>query len=114
MWVISPPASTVTLSSASPDSLLVTTPVIYAIPPLKTTNVSGLDGASCITTILPDCTPPSIGAKVAVNSVAVSANTVLFAKTAEKAALSLTTLLIVKAAVPMFAITIVMLADVVG
>ena len=114
MWVISSPASTVTLSSVSPDSLLVTTPVIYAIPPLKSPNVSGLDGASCITTIFPDCTAPSTGAKVTVNSAAVSANSELLVNTGEKAALLLIMLLMVRSVAPILATTIVTLAEVSG
>ena len=71
--------------------------------------MSGLDGASCVNIITPDCTLPSEGVKVAVSSVVASANTVLLVKTAEKAALLLIKLLNVRASVPIFDTTIVML-----
>ena len=57
---------------------------------------------------------PSGGINVTVSAVAVSANTVLLVNTAEKAALSLIKLLNVRASVPMFDTTIVMLSDVDG
>ena len=94
--------------------MLVTTPFIYAIPPLKSASVSGLDGASYNKIILPYSALPSVGENVTVNSVAVSANNVLLAKTGEKTALSLTTLLIVVPTAPMLATTIVALAEVFG
>ena len=96
---------TITLSTALPFSVFVTTPAIYVVEPPSpsTCNVSGLDGPSCKNTICPVCKPPRSGLKVTVNSVDSSPSSVLFASAATKTELSLTTLFIVIAEEPIFA-----------